>query len=271
VIADFSEVRVEEMGSNRVWVTGGKGAPKTGLLKTSVGYVDSYVGEGQISYAGPNAVTRARLALDIVRERLACTGVHTTETRFDLIGIDSLHGKARTCDGDPYEVRIRVVGRADSLEEARRIGEEGRDALRQRPRSGWRGLEVGVSGRRRGVGVDPRNRRPNNRNDQGGLRPMRLWETAHSRSGDKGGDTSNISVIAFDPNDYPLIVERMTAERVASHFAKIATGPVRRYELPNIRALNFVLEGALAGGVTPALKLDAHGKSPSSLMLDLEI
>jgi hypothetical protein len=99
---------------------------------------------------------------------------------------------------------------------------------------------------------------------------MRLWEIAHSRSGDKR-DTSNISVIAFDPNDYPLIVERLIAERVASHFAKIATGPVRRHELPNIRALNFVLEGALAGGVTPALKLDAHGKSPSSLMLDLEI
>lgn len=99
---------------------------------------------------------------------------------------------------------------------------------------------------------------------------MRLWEIAHSRTGDKG-DTSNISVIAFDPNDYPLIVERVTAECVASHFAKIATGPVRRYELPNIGALNFVLEGALAGGVTRALTLDAHGKSLSSLMLDLEI
>ena len=61
VIADFSEVRVEEIGPDRVRVTGGKGAPKTGLLKTSVGYVDSYVGEGQISYAGPNAVARARL------------------------------------------------------------------------------------------------------------------------------------------------------------------------------------------------------------------
>ncbi len=60
VIADFSEVRVEEIGPDRVRVTGGKGAPKTGLLKTSVGYVDSYVGEGQISYAGPNAVARGK-------------------------------------------------------------------------------------------------------------------------------------------------------------------------------------------------------------------
>jgi hypothetical protein len=141
VIADFSEVRVEEVGPNRVRVTGGKGAPKTCLLKTSVGYVDSYVGEGQISYAGPNAVARARLALEIVRERLIFTGVHTTETRFDLVGIDSLHGEARTRDGDPYEVRIRVVGRTDSLEEARRIGEEVETLYTNGPAAGggaWR-------------------------------------------------------------------------------------------------------------------------------------
>lgn len=124
VIADFSEVRVEEIGPNRVRVSGGKGAPKTGFLKTSVGYVDSYVGEGQISYAGPNAVARARLALEIVRERLTLTGVDITESRFDMIGVDSLHGEARTRNGDPYEVRIRVVGRTDSLAEARRIGDE---------------------------------------------------------------------------------------------------------------------------------------------------
>ncbi len=70
MIADFSEVRVEEIGPDRVRVIGGKGGPKTGLLNTSVGYVDSYVGEGQMSYAGPNAVARGILALDIVRERL---------------------------------------------------------------------------------------------------------------------------------------------------------------------------------------------------------
>jgi len=99
---------------------------------------------------------------------------------------------------------------------------------------------------------------------------MKLRDIAHSRTGDKG-DTSNISVIAFDPKDYPLIVERVTVERVAAHFGPIATGPVRRYGLPNIGALNFVIEGALGGGVTRALTLDAHGKSLSSLMLDLEI
>jgi hypothetical protein len=99
---------------------------------------------------------------------------------------------------------------------------------------------------------------------------MRLREIAHSRTGDKG-NISNISVIAFDQKDYPLLVERVTAARVAAQFAGIATGPVTRYELPNVGALNFVLEDALGGGVTRALTLDAHGKALSSLLLDLEL
>jgi hypothetical protein len=128
VVADFSAVRVEEIAPGRVHVTGARGAAKTGLLKVSVGYVDSFVGEGQMSYAGPDAVARGRLALDIVRERLALTGVHMSESRFDLIGVDALHGVAsgrgqEPCK-DPYEVRLRVIGRTASLEEAARIGEE---------------------------------------------------------------------------------------------------------------------------------------------------
>jgi hypothetical protein len=123
VAADFSRVRVEEIGRDRVRVTGGGGAAKTGLLKTSVGYLDSYVGEGQISYAGPNALARAQLALDIVRQRLALTGVRTSETRFDLMGVDALHGGAGL-RAEPYEVRLRVVGRTESLAQARRIGDE---------------------------------------------------------------------------------------------------------------------------------------------------
>ena len=99
---------------------------------------------------------------------------------------------------------------------------------------------------------------------------MKLRDIAHSRTGDKG-DISNVSVIAFDPRDYPLLVERLTAERVAVHFQRIAKGPVTRFELPNIGALNFVMQSALGGGVTRALNLDAHGKSLSSLLLDLEL
>ncbi|CCD91970.1 conserved hypothetical protein [Bradyrhizobium sp. ORS 375] len=99
---------------------------------------------------------------------------------------------------------------------------------------------------------------------------MKLRDIAHSRTGDKG-DTSNISVIAYDPRHYPLLLAEVTAERVRAHFAGIVQGEVVRYELPNIAALNFVMSRALGGGVTRSLALDAHGKSLSSALLDLDI
>jgi hypothetical protein len=95
-------------------------------------------------------------------------------------------------------------------------------------------------------------------------------DIAHSRTGDKG-DTCNISLIAFDPRDYPRLLERATAARVKTVFAGIVRGDVTRYELPQLGALNFVMTRALGGGVTRSLALDAHGKSLSSLLLDLEI
>jgi hypothetical protein len=129
VVADFSQVRVEEIGPDRVRVSGGRGSKRTGTLKVSVGYVDGFIGEGQISYAGPGALARGRLALEIVRERLKLTGVATSELRFDLIGVDALHGaqvSSRTHEphNEPYEVRVRVAGRTESLREAVRIGNE---------------------------------------------------------------------------------------------------------------------------------------------------
>ena len=125
VVANFSEVRVVEEAQDRVRVTGGRGSPRTGTLKVSVAYVDGCIGEGQISYGGPGAVERARLALDIVRERLAITGVDTSELRFDLIGVNALYGDALAAHRDePYEVRVRVAGRAANAKEAARIGNE---------------------------------------------------------------------------------------------------------------------------------------------------
>jgi hypothetical protein len=125
VVADFSQVRVEEIAADRVRVSGGRGTKRTDTLKVSVGYVDSFIGEGQISYAGPGAVARGRLALEIVRERLKLTGVAASELRFDLIGVDSLHGPQIAAGAnEPYEVRVRVAGRTESLREAVRIGNE---------------------------------------------------------------------------------------------------------------------------------------------------
>jgi Acyclic terpene utilisation family protein AtuA len=125
VTADFSQVGVEEIGSDRVRVSGGRGTRRPSTLKVSVGYVDGFIGEGQISYAGPGALARGRLALDIVRERLKLTGVAASELRFELIGVDSLHGSQVSAHAnEPYEVRVRVAGRTESLCEAVRIGNE---------------------------------------------------------------------------------------------------------------------------------------------------
>jgi hypothetical protein len=125
VVADFTQVEVAEEAVDRVRVTGGKGTARTDTLKVSVAYADGYIGEGQISYGGPGAVARARLALDIVRERLALTGVAASELRFDLIGVDSLYGETAADErGEPYEVRVRVAGRTATAEEALRIGNE---------------------------------------------------------------------------------------------------------------------------------------------------
>jgi hypothetical protein len=99
---------------------------------------------------------------------------------------------------------------------------------------------------------------------------MKLGELAHLRAGDKG-DVSQISVIAYDPGDYALLCREVTIERVCNHLAQLVPSKAERYELPGLSALNFVLHGALNGGVTRSLSLDAHGKTLSAQLLDLEI
>ncbi len=98
----------------------------------------------------------------------------------------------------------------------------------------------------------------------------KLIEIAHARSGDKG-DTANVGVIAKRPEDYPVLVRELTAERVAKHFEGMITGGVERFELPNLNALNFLLHGALGGGGTLSLKTDAQGKTLSTALLRMEI
>jgi hypothetical protein len=99
---------------------------------------------------------------------------------------------------------------------------------------------------------------------------MKLRDIAHSRSGDKG-TIVNVSLIAFADRDYPRLLRLVTADRVKQHFVGLITGDVVRYELPLIGALNFVLHGRVDGDVTRSLALDAHGKSLSAALLEMEI
>src|SRR5450432_1523003 len=98
----------------------------------------------------------------------------------------------------------------------------------------------------------------------------KLVEIAHARSGDKG-DTANVGVIALRPEYYPILVAEVTAERVKAHFAGVCLGPVERFELPNLGALNFLLHESLDGGGTLSLKSDPQGKTYSSALLRMEI
>lgn len=121
VVADFTTAKLREVGPDRVAVTGVRGRKRPDKLKVSVGYLAGYVGEGEISYAGANAEARARLAGEIVRERL---GGEFPDLRVDLIGSTALHGKAFDGAARPYEVRLRIAGRAPTADRAMLVGEE---------------------------------------------------------------------------------------------------------------------------------------------------
>jgi hypothetical protein len=136
VVADFTGVELEEVAADVVRVTGGTGRPRTPTLKVSVGYRDSFIGEGQMSYAGPGAVERARLAGEVVLERLRLQRLEASETRVDLIGIDAIHGPGAGTGAIPYEARLRVACRTGTAEEAAKVGMEVASLLTNGPAGG---------------------------------------------------------------------------------------------------------------------------------------
>jgi hypothetical protein len=99
---------------------------------------------------------------------------------------------------------------------------------------------------------------------------MALRELCGYRAGDKG-DTADVAVFAYDDETYALIVKEATAERVKHHFGSVVTGRVDRYEAPNVRALNFVMQGALGGGGPASLRADALGKTLGGALVRLEV
>ena len=127
VIADFSKVRIEQAGKDRVRIYGASGKAPTGKYKTSVGYHDCYIGEGQISYGGGNALARAQLAKEIIEKRFEQIGLVYEEIRYDFIGLNSLYGdliSKQLNTGISSEVRLRVAARVKTIEEAKLVGNE---------------------------------------------------------------------------------------------------------------------------------------------------
>ena len=124
VVADFSGVRLTETGTDRVAVEGATGRARPTHLKATLGYRDGYIGEGQISYAGPGARARGRLALDILEARLKRLGLDALEHRAELIGVNAMHGPSLGVAREPYEVRVRLALRAPTRAAAELVGQE---------------------------------------------------------------------------------------------------------------------------------------------------
>lgn len=127
VVADFSKVQLQELGADRVRVSGANGSPRPARLKATLGYRDGYIGEGQISYGGPGAVARGQLALQVLQHRLRRLGWQGLEQRAELIGVNALHGPSSAEPAghhQPYEVRLRLAVRCTTRAQAERVGQE---------------------------------------------------------------------------------------------------------------------------------------------------
>jgi hypothetical protein len=125
VVADFGAVRFDERGADRVAVSGARGHPRPDRLKVSLGYRDGFIGEGQISYAGPGARARGELALRLLEHRLRAAGLDALEHRGELIGVNAMFGAAApVSQHEPAEVRVRLAARCATRSEAERIGRE---------------------------------------------------------------------------------------------------------------------------------------------------
>ena len=124
VVADFSGVWLNDLGGDRVAVAGASGQPRPRQLKATLGYRDGWIGEGQISYAGPGARARGELALSVVQQRLQRLGLGALEQRAELIGVNAMHGAGHGVAMQPYEVRLRLALRCSSRAQAERVGQE---------------------------------------------------------------------------------------------------------------------------------------------------
>ena len=317
VVADIAGAEVTRVGPDEVRLSGVRGHPRPQALKANVFFANGWLAEGEISYAGPGAEARARLAAEVLRARLE-EGDRQGPLRVDLIGVASVLGDdagealARLPTGDARDVRLRVAANHADRAGAERLTREV-TALYTCGPAGGGGVRTGL---RQRLGLSsclfPRALAPSTvvlspEGSEGGWGRNGAWGSrrdppctvesprlatrvkaasrtataspacrvdvrfaAHGRTGDKG-NRSNISVIAWDPALYPLLVDQLTEEAVARHFASRGPSRVMRHLLPRLHAMNFVLEDVLDGGVNDALNLDSHGKALSFVLLAMPL
>jgi hypothetical protein len=315
VIADFSSVRLEAAGADRVRVSGVKGRPPTDLLKVSVAYADGHKAAGSLIVSGPDARAKAEVFARVFWER--CAGElrraglpALDDTCTEFVGDDATHRgltpehlasevllrlAARCADRRPLDVfrkllpsmilsgpaGVAVTGGAPAISEVVSywpallpqehalpvvtvLEERGTGRLERISQGEPLAWPVTEGDAASGAAIAD----PWTFHAASGGRRVRapLMRIAHARSGDKG-DTANIGLIGRSPECYAWLREHITAERVKDWFAGICRGPVTRFAVPHLWALNFLLEGALGGGGTRSLLIDAQGKTLSQALL----
>jgi hypothetical protein len=305
VTADFTSFEVEDLGKNRVRISQAGGSPPPETLKVSISYKDGFKAHGYLVVSSPRPVSKAHKIAETLWNRL---GIDFEERNAELVGYNSCHQQILSST-EPPEVLLRLSVRDHSREKVVEFAKNltslilntvsGVAIVGARPRvqeviAYWPCLvpadvvqpEVIVLGREKALPVPPREAglsgtRGQTRDSQ----PFHEWtptqsysaETAvplrhfcYARSGDKG-DTCNIGLVARSDQGYLWLLENITADRVKDFFSEICKGEVERYEVPNLKALNFLLHNALGGGGTASLRVDPQGKTLAEAILNMEV
>lgn len=304
VVVDFGSIQLEQVGPDRVRVSGIRGTAPTDLLKVSLSYSDGYKSSGGVVVCGPDASAKAEAFGEILWKRLPEYEATLTEA----VGASATWGPL-----SPSQEANEVIARFGVRDQDRSKIQEFSKMVPAMVLSGPPGVGVfggrppvqdvvaywpcliprdlcqaevtvigggdrveatvpfeGQTGIGRVSSADSSDNREVATTLSGETVTVKLAALAHGRSGDKG-DTCNIGVIARHPDLYPWLVEHLTAKRVQEAFTGIAFGDVERFEVPNIDAVNFLLHECLGGGGTLSLHIDAQGKTYSHALLNIDV
>jgi hypothetical protein len=306
VVARFDTIQLDPAGRNRVRVSGVKGEPRTELYKVSMAYDDGWKASGTVLICGPEAIAKAEAAAKIFWKRLG----HSYEaTHTSVVGTGTIWPETLG-RWDTTEVLLRLGVRDHDRAKVKDFGvllptlilsgPSGMAVTGGRPKPSpvvayWPALMRRSSVTARAVVLHPDGqehaqeiafddaapvapdhepapvqRRPRRRVWPGRTRKVTLRQLAHARSGDKG-DTCNIGLCARSPELFDWLREALTPAVVKRFFRGIVKGKVTRHELPNLLALNFLMERSLGGGGTVSLMLDPQGKTLSQALLEMEL
>lgn len=309
VVCDFRAVRIEESGDQRVRISGAKGLPPTPSLKVSATYRDGYRIGAYVSIRGRDAAPKAQKTADAVVRRVK--GMYRQiglpdfkEISVEILGTEAGYG-AHSRIRDPREVVLKIAAKHD-LAEALMLflreltssgtsmaqGTAGMGGNRPKPSPVIRlfsmlvprhsvmpkvliaGEEIAVPFADNEAELAPATPVASSEDaaalGEDELVEVSLFDLACGRSGDKGAN-ANIGIIARKPEYYPVLKHALTAEAVKGYMAHVALGPVHRYELPGIHALNFELVDSLQGGGIASLLNDPQGKAYAQILLDLRL